>query len=584
MDDIDKARLFAVTWFSQTILRSAAAIALAVQAVFDKSDDDFTSKSDEFDGDVTSKFDDVDSDSDGDIASAASASDEDFTSDVSDDVTNDSNDDVSSDRDDDIDASTSPPYWNDDRVLAWLDTQVASLPDDVLIDKTDHFQNFPAQHNQTRTSAPPPPKMSKRKRASTSPSPDTSSRTLKTQTRLCNRCLADAKKSLVAALRLGAGFERQKHSRRKKTAQAKHDTKALERLDAEYTVLKGLDLDKVADQHLRKTVGRVKSLKDQDALRSYVGGIEKGNGEAATLNVLARLYKVAAVKKVVDEAVEGLKGVLAKAEGGEKKAKKVGSEDVDRLDVSDEGGDPYEVFSARIAAPSSGEEGSEGSVSGDERPPSIGDSDSEHDPEDDLGAESEESAFEGFSGDEDEASDDDDVAIDRRIAPPSDLSDSESDEPTAKRKSKTKAHPAQPTSSAFIPSLSHAAYVAGSDSEASDLSADFAPRKNRRGQRARQKIAEAKFGAKAKHLEKVDRNSGWDAKRGAVGERRRYGPLQSGENAIPLGGGKKKELKKRDDKGELHPSWQAAKLAKEKKQIKIDVKASAGQGKKVVFD
>jgi hypothetical protein len=86
----------------------------------------------------------------------------------------------------------------------------------------------------------------------------------------------------------------------------------------------------------------------------------------------------------------------------------------------------------------------------------------------------------------------------------------------------------------------------------------------------------------------------WDAKRGAVSAKRGYGPLQSGENAMPLArnrfaeGGEKvvKEKKaERDDKGDLHPSWLAAKAAKEKKMVKIDIgKASAGMGKKVVFD
>jgi hypothetical protein len=440
--------------------------------------------------------------------------------------------------------------------------------------------------------------MAKRKRASNSPSPapsassDPSDRALKNQKRVCNRCLLDAKKSLVVALRLGAGFERQKHSRRKKSAQGKKDTKGLERIEAEYVVLKGLELEKVADQHLRKTVGKVKSLKDQDALKTYVEGLEKGSTEPATLNVLARLYKVAAVKKVVDSTIEQLKGVFAPSDAATqgqkdkkdtKKRKQAADEDEEMMDVSDEEGDPFEAFSSRIAAPSSGEEGSEGSVSDGERPPSIEDSESDHDPEDDLEADSESEEADEFQG----FSDDDDIAIDRQIAPPSDMSDSESDAssaaiPTSKSKSKSKADAAPPTSSAFIPSFSHAAYVAGSDSEASDLSADFAPRKNRRGQRARQKIAEAKFGAKAKHLEKADRNKGWDPKRGAVStEKRGYGPQQSGENAIPLGK-KKLEPKKRDDKGVLHPSWQAAKLAKEKKAIKIDVKA--GQGNKVVFD
>jgi hypothetical protein len=453
--------------------------------------------------------------------------------------------------------------------------------------------------------------MAKRKRSSNSPSPalsaspDPADRANKGQKRVCNRCLVDAKKSLVAALRLGAGFERQKHSRRKKTAQAKKDTKALERLDAEYAVLKGLELEKVADQQLRKTVGKVKSLKDQEVLQAYVAGIEKSTAEPATLNVLARLYKVAAVKKVVDDTIEQLKGIFAPsdaatpvANGDNTKKRKADAHkdgDTEMLDISDEDGDPFNVFNSRIAAPSSGEDGSEGSISDDERPPSIGDSDSEHDPEDDLEAESsseEADAFQGFSGAEEEASSDEDMAIDRRIAPPSDLSDSEASSSAAlsTKKTRTKALPT-PTSSAFIPSLSHAAYVAGSDSEASDLDAEFAPRKNRRGQRARQKIAEAKFGAKAKHLEKQDRNKGWDPKRGAVSETPRgYGPLMSGENAIPLGGVVKKEKEKkekkaeRDDKGDLHPSWAAAKLAKEKKTIKIDLGSKAGMGKKVVFD
>jgi hypothetical protein len=451
--------------------------------------------------------------------------------------------------------------------------------------------------------------MAKRKRSSNSPSPepsDPADRASKNQKRVCNRCLVDAKKSLVAALRLGAGFERQKHSRRKKTAQAKKDTKALERLDAEYAVLKGLELEKVADQQLRKTVGKVKSLKDQEVLKAYVAGIEKSSAEPATLNVLARLYKVAAVKKVVDDTIEQLKGIFAPSDAiaptlnGDKKERKKRKNaearkdgDTKMLDMSDEEGDPFEAFNSRIAAPSSGEDGSEGSVSDNERPPSIGNSEGEHDPEDDLEAESseEEDSFRAFSGAEEEASDVDDMVIDRRIAPPSDISDSEaytsSDAALPTKKAKAKALPVQPTTSAFIPSLSHAAYVAGSDSEASDLDAEFAPRKNRRGQRARQKIAEAKFGAKAKHLEKQERNKGWDPKRGAVSDLPRgYGPLMSGENAIPLGGAvvKKEKKAERDDKGDLHPSWQAAKLAKEKKAIKIDVSAKAGMGNKVVFD
>jgi len=235
-----------------------------------------------------------------------------------------------------------------------------------------------------------------------------------------------------------------------------------------------------------------------------------------------------------------------------------------------------------------------------------------HEPEDDLDAESE-----SESSDEDEDVDEEEAESatgkpSRSIAPPSDedseASDSEADSdsdsdssnsaaiPT--QKAKTKATDEKPTSSAFLPALSHAAYFSGSESEASDLDADTAPRKNRRGQRARQKLAELKYGQKAKHIEKQQRSTTFDPKRGAVaGDDKRQrrgkpmgrGPQQTGTNAEPLGDrNDKKDRKmglgvKRDDKGELHPSWQAAKLAKESKKLKIDLGGKAA-GNKVVFD
>ncbi|CBX96246.1 hypothetical protein IAQ61_001422 [Plenodomus lingam] len=475
--------------------------------------------------------------------------------------------------------------------------------------------------------------MPKRKRSSPAPAQSRATDPLTRQKNLCTARLTAAQKPLIAALRLGAGFERQKHSRRKKTAVAKKDTKALERLEAEYATLKGLDMEKLADQHLRRTVSKVKSLREAEALKEYVEGLEKG-GEVTTelLNVRARLYKVDAVRKVIDEVVGDLKGILGvgggatkevstKDDGKEKKQlKAVDKEDVDMLHGSAEEGDPYDIFSARIAAPSSGEEDSEASVTDDERPPSIGESDSEHDEDDDLeagsaGSESEAGAdsFEAFDDVNDDDDDDNETAhakasthitsLSRSIAPPSYMSDSESDSDTStlapKKKSKLDLQP--PTSSTFLPGLSHAAYLSGSESDASDLDVDIAPRKNRRGQRARQKIAEAKFGAAAKHLEKQRRNEGWDAKRGAVGEEKRggargrsdnvargRGPQQSGTNAEPLGDrrgtGAGAPLKKdRDDKGVLHPSWQAAKQAKESKKLKIEI-GGMKTAKKVVFD
>lgn len=453
--------------------------------------------------------------------------------------------------------------------------------------------------------------MPKRKRSPSSTLPSDPAARRKQQ---CSQCINAAQKPLLSALRLGAGFERQKHSRRKKTAQSSNDVKALERLEIEYGVLKALNLEQLADQHLRRTLGRVKSLKDREELKEYIAGVREASKDPATLNVTARLYKVDAVKKCVDSVVEQLKDLLGDGEGvpkrkndkkpekGDNRQEEDEDEEMPDADGDDEDDEAlFTALNARIAAPSSGEEDSEVSISDDERPPSIGDSESEHDPDADLEAadsDDESDSFEGFSSTSME---------DTRLAPPSDLSsDNESDaseSPLAIPKSKVKAIDTKPSDSTFLPALSHAAYISGSESEASDL--DEAPRKNRRGQRARQKLAEKKYGAKAKHLEKQARKQGWDAKRGAVDTNPRdkraaragrtggRGPQQSGGNSEPLGerkgaAGKKEGSgtsgNKRDDKGALHPSWQAAKMAKESKKLKIDTKGQGAAGKKVVFD
>jgi hypothetical protein len=135
--------------------------------------------------------------------------------------------------------------------------------------------------------------------------------------------------------------------------------------------------------------------------------------------------------------------------------------------------------------------------------------------------------------------------------------------------------------SAFLPSLSMGGYISGSGSDLDD-DLDIAPKKNRRGQRARQAIWEKKFGTKAKHVKTQDAKQGWDAKRGAVGGRdQKPHRFANAANAQPLGPrkGEVKEPKKRDDTGPLHPSWEAAKRAKEKKAVPV-----VFSGKKISFD
>lgn len=148
-----------------------------------------------------------------------------------------------------------------------------------------------------------------------------------------------------------------------------------------------------------------------------------------------------------------------------------------------------------------------------------------------------------------------------------------------------------PKKSAFLPSLTMGGYISGSGSDIEDI--DTAPKKNRRGQRARQQIWEQKFGTKAKHLQKEERNTGWDSKRGATDSSQRHGKasVQRQRKANPpngLGGGFEQQKSKRgndakhkhqDDSGPLHPSWEAAKKAKDRKEAPI-----AFQGKKITFD
>ncbi|KAI0396632.1 Bud-site selection protein [Xylariaceae sp. FL0594] len=227
------------------------------------------------------------------------------------------------------------------------------------------------------------------------------------------------------------------------------------------------------------------------------------------------------------------------------------------------------------------------------------------------------------SGSESESDEEDDD--DETLAPP------------AKKKSKTgstikavnpASFPATTGTSTFLPSLM-GGYVSGSESSASDVDVAPAARKNRRGQRARQAIWEKKYGDKAKHHQRKDtRAEGWDPKRGAVeasnninntpwkkgvknpfeknnvhpdrqrlqqqqeqragssktmardrrGTRERSTSVPAAVVATTEKPREKQQKPARDDEGSLHPSWAAAKKAKEGVQ-KVEF-----QGKKVVFD
>jgi hypothetical protein len=161
--------------------------------------------------------------------------------------------------------------------------------------------------------------------------------------------------------------------------------------------------------------------------------------------------------------------------------------------------------------------------------------------------------------------------------------------PSKKQKAAAKASKTPATSTTFLPSLMMGGYWSGSESEPEEI--DEAPRrKNRMGQQARRALWEKKYGAGANHVKEGKqksngRDGGWDPRKGATdgdGARRRFG---TGSNTMALGTDKRTGSqrgpaagKKPQDDKPLHPSWEAARKAKEQKTM------AAFQGKKVVFD
>ncbi|RYP76024.1 hypothetical protein DL770_007302 [Monosporascus sp. CRB-9-2] len=248
-----------------------------------------------------------------------------------------------------------------------------------------------------------------------------------------------------------------------------------------------------------------------------------------------------------------------------------------------------------------------------------------------LGGSSDENDSEDEGGEEDDDDLQDSRARQLRRGTADDISVSsaeESDEseaesysssppPSKKSKSKTaKAEPIKTGTSAFLPTLM-GGYISGSES-ASDVDVAPTAKKNRRGQRARQAIWEKKYGERARHKQeqakktKESRDSGWDMRRGAVDEDGGAKPWKKGirnpfeksavhpdrqrqvedghrhrhqrrdransEERREKSAPRPRPEHKKDDAGPLHPSWAAAKKAKEENQ-KV-----AFQGRKVVFD
>ena len=450
-----------------------------------------------------------------------------------------------------------------------------------------------------------------------------------------NAILNHSKTALFQALKLAKGFERQKLGRRQKTAATEKQLDNIRRLKLEVVELKALDLVKTAERHLYKTLLKNKPIASCGDLPAHVRlpiQEDKTNESVECLNVQARLFNSDVVQKATEVAVQGIRAALgvAKQEAGGKKRLRAkdyaiglrSDADVASPTSQKEDGDEWEGISS--SAHSSRSSQSEPSI--DNELSSIDGDDYER-YESRLAASSDSSS--SYNDSESLKQD----HLNSRPHPKSRFSfhtPSLSPSPPPIRYGSSK--PSEPSknnvkSTTFLPTLLATGYYSGSDSDAPSLASDsennqsthhHPQRKNRMGQQARRALWEKKFKERANHLQSGNgkrkqlepggagdaRDIGWDPRKGAVegGGDKRMSRRQRREGVNGNFAGSKKptganmdpvsDVRTRNstnanpnakvsDKqkadGPLHPSWEAARRAKEAKSL------AKPMGKKVVF-
>ncbi|WEW58708.1 bud-site-selection protein [Emydomyces testavorans] len=393
------------------------------------------------------------------------------------------------------------------------------------------------------------------------------------------------------ALKTARGFERQKLGRRQKNAQSSGLNAQLSRLCEEVQALKSLDLLELSRKHLVKQLLKTKRICESPAftqLKISKQNVFNGKKEGPEANVTARLFSSNPVKGVLPGIMDGIRNILglegvrapsnktstseevsktpkAAAPKVSKRPLPAEKPDIDQGDISigeNEDGCDFAQFDDRIAS-------SSGSESEDNN----------------------ESTFKTQKGTNY------DPVKDLSLSPTPSITDSESSQDITVKSTKRTKSSGKAASTTFLPSLTMGGYWSGTESDAEEddeTAAAIAPRKNRMGQQARRKLWEKKFGANANHVRKQaesnHRDSGWDMRRGATsqedqwkdrGKYKRLTGQSTGQRVAqskgehfgkPHGPSRQQQHQK-----PLHPSWEAARKAKEKKsQVKFE-------GKKVVF-
>ncbi|KLJ13425.1 hypothetical protein EMPG_11615 [Blastomyces silverae] len=390
------------------------------------------------------------------------------------------------------------------------------------------------------------------------------------------------------ALKTARGFERQKLGRRQKTAKTTNETAQLSRIEEEIQALKGLDLGVTAERHLLKHLAKTKRIAESPAFSRVAARkpLPEGPKNGPEANVVARLFKSNPVRDVLPGILSGIRQVLGLGDGV--------------LVEKQQTRETTPPIAKRSRTVEEESRSKPHQANGHDNDLEMGDADMEQ-----YNARLASSSSESESGSDDEEERDNDNGFRRNLArcEPS-LSPTPSTASSASIP-KTKTKPSKPNNknpeTTFLPSLTMGGYWSGSESADEDdaAAAGIQPRKNRMGQQARRKLWEKKFGSGANHLKnqppekEKSRDSGWDMRKGAtsrdeMGGRRGRGGFAGGmssrrakvDRAAQAPNPNFEQLRPRpaSDQKPLHPSWEAAKKAKEQKGN------VAFQGKKIVFD
>ncbi|KAK9470403.1 Bud-site selection protein [Dipodascopsis tothii] len=371
-------------------------------------------------------------------------------------------------------------------------------------------------------------------------------------------------KSLGRAVKKAKTFEVQKLVRKIKDSRTAG--KDVAKLEKELEVLKGLDHADVAKTGLQKRLSK------NPRLAGVVAKPAKGDADdSVRSDAVSKVMRAKAVQTALKDALDGVSVILSVADGARKQQSR-------------------RALAAKARA-----------RDGDDADTESGD---ESDDADDAGSDAEagSDAAAGSDVDSDELAE-----MDAMVAGSSDESDGETPQwpaagdvslseaesepepapkPKKAKESKTKVPKAvakDPKKTIVLPSL-NVGYISPteltSDEDLSDTGALQAkPRKNRRGQRARQKIWEQKYGKNAAHVKKQKAE---EAREQRERQERQIIRQQRQERRTALAQIEKeqqdedrKRRQKAFDSTAMHPSW----VAKQQAQ-----KPVAFKGKKIVFD